>query len=279
MFPNRPSGLRSSSLVVTAVAASALAGILTVQTARASLIAYEPFNYTAGSSLNGQAANSLGFTGTWSGGTATINSGSLTYGSLATSGNSLAGGATEGTQLDLTTPVSATVGNPLWISFLMQTPSASDVTTGWGGLVLYRSSSDSVFTYPFIGYANSGVFVLQTQGGENDVNGPSVSGNTTYLMVLEDVANSSGPDTLKLWVDPTPGVSSPAGSPTITDSLIGPIGDIYGLGTNDGAPTSYDEFRVGTTYADVTPVPEPAALGLLGIGAAGLLMLNRRRVS
>jgi hypothetical protein len=36
-----------------------------------------------------------------------------------------------------------------------------------------------------------------------------------------------------------------------------------------------DEIRIGTTLADVIPVPEPASLALLGLG--GLLMLNRRR--
>ncbi|MGC8625893.1 MAG: PEP-CTERM sorting domain-containing protein, partial [Phycisphaerae bacterium] len=105
-----------------------------------------------------------------------------------------------------------------------------------------------------------------------------VSANTTYLMVLEDVANSSGPDTLNLWVNPTAGVASPSGAPDITDSLIGPIGTISGIGTNDGAATtSYDEIRIGTSYADVTPVPEPAPLALVATGGLGLLLLKRRK--
>ncbi|MFP4355149.1 MAG: PEP-CTERM sorting domain-containing protein [Phycisphaerae bacterium] len=36
-----------------------------------------------------------------------------------------------------------------------------------------------------------------------------------------------------------------------------------------------DEFRIGTESADVTPVPEPATMNLLGIG--GLLTIRRRR--
>ena len=271
------SGSSSLSIKAAALAAVALVG-MALPAAHASLLVYEPFNYTAGSNLS-QTATGLGLTGSWSGGNATIASGSLSEGNLATSANSLIGGASNGTQVNLTSPLSATAGNPLWVSFLMQTPAtATEVTGGWGGLVLELSSSASVFTYPFIGYANSGVFVVQTQGGGNDVNGPSVSPNTTYLMVLEDIANSSGPDTLNLWVDPTAGVANPPATPTITDNLIGPIGDIYGIGTNDGPySTSYDEIRIGTSYADVTPVPEPATLGLVAICGLGLLLLKRRK--
>ena len=36
-----------------------------------------------------------------------------------------------------------------------------------------------------------------------------------------------------------------------------------------------DELRIGTTFADVTPVPEPATISLLAIG--GLMALRRRR--
>ena len=36
-----------------------------------------------------------------------------------------------------------------------------------------------------------------------------------------------------------------------------------------------DEFRIGTEFADVTPVPEPATIGLLGLG--GLVAIRRRR--
>jgi hypothetical protein len=40
--------------------------------------------------------------------------------------------------------------------------------------------------------------------------------------------------------------------------------------------TSLDELRIGTTWADVTPVPEPGVLTLLGLGLTGLLCSRRR---
>ncbi len=45
---------------------------------------------------------------------------------------------------------------------------------------------------------------------------------------------------------------------------------------------SYDEIRIGTTYADVTPtVPEPDTLRLMGIGSLALIggMVLRRRLA
>ncbi len=40
---------------------------------------------------------------------------------------------------------------------------------------------------------------------------------------------------------------------------------------------SLDELRIGTTWADVTPVPEPSAIALTGFGLLGLLCLRRRK--
>lgn len=278
MFRDRSRRLGCTSLAAVLGAVALMGAALS--TAHASLLAYEPFNYAVGSSIGGQTATGLGFTGTWTGGSAaTIASGSLSYGNLATSANSLIGGVSTVTSVKLTTPVAATPNNPLWFSFLMQTPAtASGVTSGYDGLVLELAPSDSTSNYPFIGFANSGAFVVRTQGGGGDANGPIVSANTTYLMVLEDIALSGGPDELNLWVDPTPGATSPLGLPTLTDLGIGPIGDIYGIGTNDGpTSTSYDEIRIGTSYEGVTPVPEPAILGLLCLGSLSLLMLKRRQ--
>ena len=38
-----------------------------------------------------------------------------------------------------------------------------------------------------------------------------------------------------------------------------------------GSLLKLDEIRIGRSWADVTPVPEPASVVLLGIGAVGLL--------
>jgi hypothetical protein len=53
--------------------------------------------------------------------------------------------------------------------------------------------------------------------------------------------------------------------------------DFFNFAGNVSTATAviYDEYRLGTSLADVTPIPEPASLALLGLG--GLLMAKRRR--
>ena len=48
-----------------------------------------------------------------------------------------------------------------------------------------------------------------------------------------------------------------------------------GGGAGTGTPFLFDELRVGSSFADVAPVPEPAALGLLCVVTP--LALRRRR--
>ena len=85
---------------------------------------------------------------------------------------------------------------------------------------------------------------------------------------------TSGDDTFSLYVNPTPGDPQPAAADaTLTFDLGSQNG--LALNTGNGAQVSFDEIRIGETFADVTPlVPEPASLILLGL--AGLVAAGSR---
>jgi len=123
-----------------------------------------------------------------------------------------------------------------------------------------------------------------------------ISANTTYTFagkIAWNVSTSSGAttgtldrDLLSLWLNPT----SDLETTTPTFSALGEQGDNatanvldtlhlmqQNYGRNSSDIVSIDEFRVGTTAADLSLVPEPSSACLAGWGLAGLLLAIRRR--
>jgi hypothetical protein len=98
-----------------------------------------------------------------------------------------------------------------------------------------------------------------------------VVGQTEFLVLKAKL--QSGSDNFTLYSDPTPGAPEPS-----TGTLYSlDIGTLSSLVIYSGGAFSIDELRVGTTYADVTPTPEPSSLVLLGIGAISVLAYVWRR--
>jgi hypothetical protein len=92
-------------------------------------------------------------------------------------------------------------------------------------------------------------------------------------------------DTLDLWVNPAQSASAPAATVTYSDFGAGvstiqsaSLGARY-VGYADGGTGFYaDEITLGDSWEDVTTIPEPATLGLVGLGLSfGCIMRSRRR--
>jgi hypothetical protein len=251
--------------------------------AEAALIAYEGFassSYTLGDLVypaGGMGPNSgTGWTDGWQGSSG-FNTTSpryvaagLSYPGLASSGYAAASLPYQlGGQSTALRGFANTATSDLWFSFLIELNSATELANGnsaqsYGGIAL-DDASFSKFLYVGVG-GGATKYGLQTAaaGIVSGSTAPTV-GQTELLLVHVDSS-----DTASLWVDPTLD-GAPLGAPDVTVASPFAPSEFGGLYWSDTWGWTYDELRIGTTLADVTPspaaVPEPATWTMLA-GAA-----------
>jgi hypothetical protein len=271
---------------------------ITAWPAQSALLAYEGFaddDYTVGATVNGANPGVDGFSGSWikaGGGDTVVQAGSLAYSAggqdLVTSGNKatsqpagrmfrrfdVSGTSSLANYIDADTLSTSANGKPLYISMLVQWE--GDPTDAFYGVEFHDPSSaeqNSSREFRFDAADGPDEFQLDFDGSNN--NGLSDFDQATHLLVLR-IDFASGNDTITYWWDP---VSIGGAAPTSTglysgmdvnfDKIV--LSRFAGNGSTLGV---IDEVRLGETYADVTPVPEPGALGLMSLGA--LMALKRR---
>jgi len=130
------------------------------------------------------------------------------------------------------------------------------------------------------GINGANIFTNHTGGGAALVNtafAPALS--TTYMMAF--TYDSAGATPTTFFIDPTglgagltPSGSLASASFTGTNWGMSGIGGIKFFAAN--GLFTIDDVRIGTTWADVSPIPEPSSVALLGLGALGLLAKRRR---
>jgi hypothetical protein len=240
------------------------------------LSVYDGFNYTPGLSLNGQSGG-FGWSGAWftpGGLDATVDSSSLTPGSLGVSGGAV---STQGFQppnqgssvatwiRDLATPLGAN-GTTAYLSFLLQPDAGAGFYGGlnFGGVFVGLSGNQSFYGL---------------EGPANDLSlssVPAVQGQPV-LLVLQ-VNFFAGDDQLSLYVNPIAGDPQPAVPNAVKTNLD--VGAVDSVTINNYGGFAVDEVRIGDSFAAVTPtpaVPEPRSGVLLGFMSAALLIINARR--
>jgi len=103
----------------------------------------------------------------------------------------------------------------------------------------------------------------------------------SYNLVSGSVTN----DTASLWINP--GSLGQASVPTALATSSTADGDIQSFASFLWKPSAtatqipgsliVDEIRVGNSWAEVTPIPEPTTWGLLILAAGGFLWMRKRR--
>ena len=275
-----------STIIVVLGVVMAFSGSL-----QANPVIYEPFADSQ-ATLTGNTPG-IGLTGTWSASTAfTVTSGSLTYGTLPTSGNQVAyvspfgnSASSVGVGPALGAAGLLNDGATLWFSVVVNTPtqggsnpdtgfalatnalgSGNNLSIGAGGQAIgWTIKSDKLQASTWDG----GYVVRGT-------NGPGVPQNTTIFVVGEITwgANSAAADTINLYLPDTDlNMGSVRASTSAVLNQVNLDTITSSLKTNTGY--GFDEIRFGATYEDAIGNPPPPPILTLKVdtvtGATTLL--------
>jgi hypothetical protein len=248
--------------------------------ARAAVVAYDPFAYAAGGGALANQNGGSGWSGTWGAGTNNVVSPGLTFAkngtALTTSGNS---SETVGGNNGNFRGLPATVGTGTAYVSLLAKFDGGTAGSDYAGVSLFNGGSENLFIgQPGGQTAGAGFWGLDQATGNHSTSVPE--DGTTHLFVIRidygGATNASGNDRVRMYVDPTPGLAAPDVAPALdldaTRSVSFNQVRIQAGGTQQVA---FDELRVATDYASAV-TPEPASLGLLSVGALGLLARRRR---
>ncbi len=255
------------------IEAASLFGVATQQDWQAtlSLLASDAFASTG--ILNGMGGGA-GWSNTWNGSTGplVIGAGLVDPGAvLPVSGGSVRVQASGGiTSVAVSRDMAASVGangTTTWISFLLQ-PNGSGLLH-YGGIEFGSGSA----TTGFAGYVGNNFEVGPAGPGSNSaVSGISATSLQTALLVLR-IEHAVGNDAVTLYVNPTPGETSPAAtfsaSASVDLSSFTRIAVVGGQAFGN-ANTLLDEIRVGQSYADVAPSRAPIITSNGGGASAGV---------
>ncbi len=251
----------------------AVAGVFSVS-AQGALLAYEGFvdvdpagsgEYSIGENLLSNSGGS-GWDSTWAnvgGGDYIHVAGGLSFGGLTTSGSTHPDRDSGNVQMQRSLDAgNVRTSGVVYVSVLI------DAGGSGQGFVALKSDDGSSDAGSF-GFRDGNVPFIADGWYTGGVDtGAAVADGVHLLVARFDIDN----DEIKLYLNPNPTLSEPVSATLTLNRPVDEIGSAKMIIW--GGDYGHDELRIGETWADVTPVPEPASLAFLGLGC--LLILSRR---
>lgn len=280
--------------------------------ASAGLILYDGFDYTAPGALTGNTNVDysqnwhLSPTGT---GAPTVTSGSLSYPGLpASTGNSVLHNRLQSGLARINIPGQPYTGT-LYFSLIVrlndiipgQTSALGSFLAGFnngtgtdstglaldqvGQLYIRKDPNNQATRVQFGAAKNNGGTSTRVWGT------PSFApGDTVFAVVAYTFGPGAGDDSVSFWLNPVPGTNPAATATTSVGDDVGSNAAFSERTANQDIRSFYvrnnsvqsgnlqvDELRIGTTFASVTPIPEPASIALAALAGAAALVARRRK--
>jgi hypothetical protein len=253
-------------------------GCMLFQSAQATLLFSDAFNYSPGA-LGGNV--NPGNSTAWS--TAASNlgivSGSLTYGTLYTDPSGDALQINNGTATSSINTYANQTSGQIYYSFLFD-PTVADGANAYfialnPASTAPSGSADAIDAYSYI---SGKIEVRGAPASAQAGTGTALTLGQTYLIVERLDLDAH---TASLWINPdssTFGTLTPPTAIANLSSLTATAVDNVGFKSQLLTGTyNIDNLLIGTTWADVTPTPEPTTCALAGLGMLGLVLARRMR--
>lgn len=233
----------------------------------AAVIVAEGFSYT-----DGALAGNSGGTGDWGGSLWAVSSG--TGGNV--SGNALETDQTDWDSREVSTAFNAT-GGPADLYFSTTFTKTGTDTSYALWVEIANAAGVNTGTGIQFGLVDD-TFSLRRSDQSGGDGGSYTVGDTVELVGKIEFNTSGSNETITLWVDPTD-VETSAFSLSRADYDVGWVTPTHvtagNFVLNDGTGV-IDDIVLGTTWDDVSAIPEPSSAALIG-GLVGLALVLRRR--
>ena len=261
-----------------------LTAVVSVASSQAQIM-YDSFNYTVGNPLGTTPATNGNWLPLNTGTAPLVASGNLDVAGLQSSTGNSVSWATGNIQEAYTTFSSVSTGLPFYSFAFRLTALPTGTTYSFGliqpgtttfyGSTIWLRASGSGF--------NIGLDNRSSVAPTSNYAAPTYDLNDTIFIVGSyEFVSGTGNDVSRIWINPSSTNFGALSAPTATITATGGT-DLTGVGGfllrgASGSPSgAMDELRIGTGWADVTPVPEPSSTVLMVLGAAGLIGIRAMR--